>query len=80
MLLVKDKKGSLLFIILFTLHISTFLLWFSFATFQSLRIFSDHFLHPNLPHNIEILWQKLPYLEELPVNAWLYKRKRTRSC
>jgi hypothetical protein len=69
MLLTKDKKGSLLFTILFTLHISTFFLWFYFATFQSLRIFSNRFLHPNLSRNEEIPRQKLPYLEELHVNA-----------
>jgi hypothetical protein len=66
---MKDKKGSLLFTFLFTLHISTFFLWFYFATFQSLRIFSDRFLHPNLPRNGGISRQKLPYLEELPANA-----------
>jgi hypothetical protein len=40
-----------------------------FRDFQSLRIFSDRFPHPNLPRNGEISRQKLPYLEELPVNA-----------
>jgi hypothetical protein len=69
MLLAKDKKGSLHFTILFTLHISTFFLWFYFATFQSLWIFSDHFPHPSLPHNAAISRQKLPYLEELSANA-----------
>jgi hypothetical protein len=42
-LFAKDKKGSLLFTTLFTLHSSTFFLRLYFAIFQSLKIFIDRF-------------------------------------
>jgi hypothetical protein len=56
MLFAKDKKGSLFFTTLFTLHLSTFLRPLFFVIFQCLKIFFDRFPHPNLPYNASLIW------------------------
>jgi hypothetical protein len=65
----KDKKGSLFFTTLFTLHLSTFFLRLFFAIFQCLKIFFDQFPHPNLLYNTGILRRRPLYLEEWPANV-----------
>jgi hypothetical protein len=63
-LFAKDKKGSLLFTTLFTLHLSTFFLRLYFAIFQGLKILFDRFPHSSLPYNAGILRRKPLYLQE----------------
>jgi hypothetical protein len=50
-----DKKGSLLFTVLFVSNFSIFHLWLCFVIFQNLKTFFDRTPHPNSQNTVRIM-------------------------
>jgi uncharacterized protein YktA (UPF0223 family) len=68
-LATKDKKGSLLFIVLFASDFSIFHLWLCFVIFHNLKTFFDRIPRPNSQNIAGITQRRLLYLEEFLANA-----------